>query len=88
MFSRLRRRAADSRGRASKLEEELGCPFFLRVGKKALVTEAGNLLLLYAEKIFHDLKNAERALREISLLKRGAVRLGVGATTLTYRLPP
>jgi DNA-binding transcriptional LysR family regulator len=69
------------------LEDELGCPLFLRVGKRVLVTEAGNLLLQYAEKIFHDLKNAEMALREISALKRGALRLGVGATTLTYRLP-
>ena len=70
-----------------QLEEELGCPLFLRVGKRVLVTEAGNLLLQYSEKIFHDLKNAEMALREMSAMKRGAVRLGVGATTLTYRLP-
>src|SRR5271167_836958 len=69
------------------LEDELGCPLFLRVGKRVLVTDAGKLLLRYAEKIFHDLKNAEMALREISALQRGAVRLGVGATTLTYRLP-
>jgi hypothetical protein len=32
-------------------------------------------------------KNAEMAVREISALKRGTVRLGVGPTTLTYRLP-
>jgi DNA-binding transcriptional LysR family regulator len=70
-----------------QLEDELGCPLFLRVGKRVMVTEAGNLLLQYTEKIFHDMKNAEMALREISALKRGAVRLGVGATTLTYRLP-
>ena len=69
------------------LEDELGCQLFLRVGKRVLVTEAGNLLLQYTEKIFHDLKNAGMAMREISALKRGAVRLGVGATTLTYRLP-
>jgi LysR family transcriptional activator of glutamate synthase operon len=70
-----------------QLEDELGCPLFLRVGKRVLVTEAGNLLLQYAEKLFHDLKNIEMTLREISAVKRGAVRLGVGATTLTYRLP-
>jgi DNA-binding transcriptional LysR family regulator len=70
-----------------QLEEELGCPLFMRVGKQVLITEAGNLLLQYSEKIFHDLKNAEMAVREMSAMKRGAVRLGVGATTLTYRLP-
>jgi len=70
------------------LEEELGCSLFLRVGKKVIVTEAGNILLQYAERIFRDIKNAEMAVREMNALKRGTVRLGVGPTTLTYRLPP
>jgi DNA-binding transcriptional LysR family regulator len=69
------------------LEEELGCPLFLRVGKHVQVTEAGRVLLQYAETIFRDLKNAEMAVREMNALKRGTVRLGVGPTTLTYRLP-
>ena len=70
-----------------QLEEELGCPLFLRVGKRVVVTEAGNVLLQYAERIFRDLKNAEMAVREMNAMKRGTVRLGVGPTTLTYRLP-
>lgn len=69
------------------LEEELGCPLFLRVGKRVQVTEAGKVLLSYAERIFRDLKNAEMAVREMNALRRGTVRLGVGPTTLTYRLP-
>src|SRR5579885_1851321 len=39
------------------LEDELGCPLFLRVGKRVQVTEAGRVLLSYAERIFRDLKN-------------------------------
>ncbi len=70
-----------------QLEIELGCPLFLRVGKRVLVSEAGTVLLQYADRIFQDLTNAEMAVREISTMKRGTVRLGVGATTLTYRLP-
>jgi DNA-binding transcriptional LysR family regulator len=70
------------------LEDELGCPLFLRVGKRVQVTEAGKVLVQYAERIFRELKNAEMAVREISALKRGTVRLGVGPTTLIYRLPP
>jgi DNA-binding transcriptional LysR family regulator len=70
------------------LEQELGCALFLRVGKRVLVTEAGNVLLQYAERIFREMKNAEMALREMNELRRGIVRLGVGPTTLTYRLPP
>jgi DNA-binding transcriptional LysR family regulator len=45
------------------------------------------VLLHYAETIFRDLKNAEMAVREMNAMKRGTVRLGVGPTTLTYRLP-
>jgi LysR family transcriptional activator of glutamate synthase operon len=70
------------------LEQELGCPLFLRVAKRVRVTEAGAVLLQYAERVFNDLKNAEMAVREINDLKRGTVRLGVGPTTLIYRLPP
>jgi len=70
-----------------QLEESLGCPLFLRVGKRVMVSEAGKVLLQYAERIFRDLKNAEMAVRELSASKRGTVRFGVGPTTLTYRLP-
>jgi DNA-binding transcriptional LysR family regulator len=70
------------------LEDEVGCQLFLRVGKRVQVTEAGKVLLPYAERIFRDLKNAEMALREMNELRRGTVRLGVGPTTLIYRLPP
>jgi LysR family transcriptional activator of glutamate synthase operon len=70
------------------LEQELGCSLFLRVGKKVLVTEAGNLLLQYAERILREVKNTEMALRELNEVRRGTVRMGVGPTTLTYRLPP
>jgi DNA-binding transcriptional LysR family regulator len=71
----------------SQLEHELGCSLFLRVGKRVVVSDAGNVLMQYTEKIFRDLKNAEMAVRELSAMKRGTVRLGVGPTTLTYRLP-
>ena len=41
----------------------------------------------YADRIFYELKNAEMSVRELTAMKRGTIRLGVGATTLTYRLP-
>src|SRR5262249_11029577 len=69
------------------LEQELGCSLFLRVGKRVRVTEAGTGLPENAERIFRGMKNAEMALREMNELRRGIVRLGVGSTTLTYRLP-
>jgi DNA-binding transcriptional LysR family regulator len=70
-----------------QLEESLGCPLFLRVGKRVYLNDGGKLLLRYTDRIFHDLKNAEMAVRELNTLVRGTIRLGVGATTLIYMLP-
>ena len=70
-----------------QLEDELGCSLFLRSGKKIYISDAGKLLLIYADRIFAEFKNAEMAVRELSAMKRGTIRLGAGATTLTYQLP-
>lgn len=70
-----------------RLEDELGCSLFLRAGKRVYLSEAGGVLLPYADRILHELKNAEMSVRELSAFKRGTIKLGVGATTLTYLLP-
>ena len=70
-----------------RLEEELGCPLFLRAKKRVYLNEAGKLLLEYTERIFLELKNAEMAVRELEQMERGIIRLGSGETTLTYLLP-
>lgn len=71
-----------------QLEEDLGCTLFLRTGKRVYLNEAGRLLLQYVDRIFQEIKNADMAVRELNELQRGTVRLGSGATTLTYLLPP
>lgn len=71
-----------------QLEEELGCQLFMRVGKRVVLTEAGELLREHSEKIFQDVKNAKMSIRELAGLQRGKVRFGTGATTLIYQLPP
>ncbi len=71
-----------------QLEAELGCPLFLRVGKRVVETEAGRILVEYAERILRDVRDAQMAVRELSALERGTVRLGAGPTTVIYRLPP
>lgn len=70
-----------------QLEDELGSSLFLRSGKKIYISEAGKLLVTYADRIFKELKNAEMSVRELSAMKRGTIKLGVGATTLAYQLP-
>jgi LysR family transcriptional regulator, cyn operon transcriptional activator len=69
------------------LEEELGARLFLRVGRKVVLTDSGAMLLNSTERVLRDLKNAEAAVREMGAVQHGSVRLGVGATTLIYRLP-
>lgn len=70
-----------------QLEDELGSSLFLRAGKKVYISEAGKQLVIYADRIFREFKNAEMSVRELSAMKRGTIRLGTGATTLTYQLP-
>jgi LysR family transcriptional activator of glutamate synthase operon len=70
-----------------RLEEELGNPLFLRTRRRVYLNEAGEVLLEYAERILQEVKNAEMAVRELGRMERGTIRLGSGATTVTYRLP-
>lgn len=69
------------------LEEELGCPLFLRARKRVHLSEAGHVLLDSVDRIFQEIRNAETAVQELNRLERGTVRFGSGATTLTYLLP-
>lgn len=70
-----------------QLEEELGCPLFIRSSRQVALSEAGAVLLTYADRIFSEIGHAELAVREFATTQRGTIRLGVGATTLTYLLP-
>lgn len=71
-----------------QLETNLGCQLFMRVGKRVLLTEAGQLLREHCERILQDVKHAEMAIQDLNGLQRGKVRFGSGATTLIYQLPP
>ena len=70
-----------------QMEEELGCGLFLRSSKQVSLSQAGQELLLYADRILQETKNATLALQEFSAARRGTIRMGVGATTLIYLLP-
>ena len=70
-----------------QLEDDLGCPLFMRVGKQVIPTPAGRLLYEHCERIFQDVMNAEMSIQELSGQRKGRVRFGSGATTLIYQLP-
>ncbi|TCP53432.1 DNA-binding transcriptional LysR family regulator [Tumebacillus sp. BK434] len=69
------------------LEEEFGLPMFERRGKKVTLTEPGERLLLYAEKI---LSLAEEAKAVVSQGQEpsGTLRIGTLESLCAYRLPP
>ncbi len=69
------------------LERDVGCRLFDRVGRKVLLTQAGETLLYSAEKVMKEMGEARRALQ--SLGKWGSKRLRIGASTTAcqYILP-
>ncbi len=69
------------------LEQRLGLPLFDRLPRGMHLTEAGHVLLSYAEKIFGLEQAAERSLRELADLEGGQLPMGASNTLGTYLLP-
>lgn len=69
------------------LEEDIGCRLLDRMGKKATLTQAGEQLLVHAEKILAEMAAARDEITQLG--KWGAGRLRIGATTAAchYLLP-
>lgn len=69
------------------LEEKLGVKLFVRHGQRIHLTAEGEELWRHTKAIMKTVEEAEFALKEMSALKRG--RLRIGATTyMAYLLPP
>lgn len=71
-----------------KLEKELGTELLHRTGRGVELTEAGGEFLTHAELAIREADAGVRAVRELLGLERGTVRVGGGATAITYLLPP
>lgn len=59
-----------------------------RVGKRAFLTPAGEVLARHAERAFGELEAARQALARLRGAVAGRLRLGTGATASIYLLPP
>jgi DNA-binding transcriptional LysR family regulator len=70
------------------LESRHGTQLFHRVGRGIQLTAEGELFLGEAEAVLNRAAAAERALTELSGLKRGALRLYASQTIAAYWLPP
>jgi DNA-binding transcriptional LysR family regulator len=69
------------------LEERLGVQLFDRLPRGMRLTEAGQVLLDYAERIFGLDDAAERAIRDLADLEGGQLAIGASNTVGTYLLP-
>jgi|TARA_B110000444_G_scaffold116092_1_gene109347 DNA-binding transcriptional LysR family regulator len=69
------------------LERQLNIPIFYRDKRKALLTEPGQLLIKYCERILSLCEETCRALDELQTLQSGALVIGASQTTGTYLMP-
>src|ERR687885_3073075 len=88
-------KAADSVGRTQpavsiavrRLEEEVGAPLFDRSQKTPTLTEAGEVIHDYAQRILALRDRARESVAELRSLRRGRVRVGANESTSLYLLP-
>lgn len=70
-----------------RLEEEIGAPLFDRSQKTPALTEAGQVVHDYAQRILALRDQARESVAELRTLKRGRVRIGANESTSLYLLP-
>ncbi|MGY4480576.1 LysR family transcriptional regulator [Bradyrhizobium sp. USDA 3364] len=72
--------------RIALLEQELGVPLFERIGGKTRLSDAGRVMVPYAERAVAAAKDAENAVRALSRDNSGPVALAVTGTLAGERL--
>ena len=74
--------------RLQLLEEEMGAPLFLRSKRGAELTEAGRLVASEARLLVERYARLRDTVRATQHLDAGLVRLGGGATAVSFVVPP
>ena len=69
------------------LEEDVGCSLLDRMGKKVLLTQAGEQLLHHAQKILTEMGAARESLHHLGKWGRSRLRIGTSPTACQYILP-
>ncbi len=70
------------------LEEELGEPLFLRVGRQVRMTTAAESLVQLGQRVFQDVKETVGKITDRTGDLRGTLRLTGGMTVCLYVFPP
>jgi|RhiMethySRZTD1v2_1073278.scaffolds.fasta_scaffold14374_13 DNA-binding transcriptional LysR family regulator len=73
--------------RIKQLESQLGVKLFEQLGKKVALTEAGQLLVPYANRVIRAVEDARHAIEELQGLDRGSLRIGASTTPGMYVIP-
>jgi DNA-binding transcriptional LysR family regulator len=69
------------------LEEDVGCRLLDRVGKRVLLTQAGEQLLRHAERVLREMRDARAGLQDLANWGQGRLRVGASTTACQYLLP-
>lgn len=70
-----------------KLEEWVGQPLFVRGSGARRLTDAGSLLLQYADRMLNLREEIRKGMKELRELERGEVSLGVNESSIHALLP-
>ncbi len=70
------------------LEEELGEPLFLRLGRHVRMTPAAESLVQLGQRMFQDIRDTVGAITDHTRALRGTLRLAGGMTVCLYVFPP
>lgn len=70
-----------------QLEEELGEPAFLRLGRKVRLTTAGQSLLDLSRRVLADIQDTTSGIRDEQQAPSGTLHLGGGMTVCLYVFP-
>lgn len=69
------------------METDFGCHLFRRVGKHAVLTEAGDRLLQHCEEILRKMHDARADLSQLPGTERVALRIGAPTTVCQHIVP-
>ncbi len=70
------------------LEHEAGCRLLDRLGKKVVLTQAGEQLMQHADKILAEMSAARDSLSALGKWGKGRLRLGASTTACQHLIPP
>src|SRR5215831_11969358 len=69
------------------LERDVGCRLLSRLGKKIVLTQAGEQLLHHATRVLHEMDLARQSLSHLGKWGRGRLRLGASTTACQHLIP-